>query len=50
MKRLVLIATTRATACGRVAPSVIAASSSSSGIDWKHARSSHMETGSEKAG
>jgi len=33
---------------GREAPSVIAASSRSSGIDWKKERSSHIENGSEK--
>ena len=39
---------TRATALTREAPSVIAASSRSIGIDWKNARSSHMLNGSEK--
>ena len=38
---------TRATAIGREAPSVIAASSRSRGIDWKNARRSHMLNGSE---
>ena len=37
---------TNSTACGREAPSVIAACSSSIGIDWKNERNNHMLNGS----
>ena len=37
----------RSTACGREQPSIMAASSSSSGIDWKKDLNSHMLNGSE---